>query len=417
MIMDIYAVTGNPVAHSLSPQLFNQAFKNQGIDAVYTRLAADSAGEALDLAREIGLRGLNVTAPFKEGMPRLLDGLDPEAKEIGAVNGVVFSGRGRAFGFNTDGRGAAGALAANGVELRGKKVAVIGAGGAGRAAVSGLTREGAKVSLVNRTFLKAAELARRFGCKPEPLENLPGVVAGADLVVSAVSAADQLIKPEWLAPGQVIMDANYRDSRLPEIARGRGCRVVDGMDWLLAQAIPAFEFFTGRRVEPRLMGEALVSARARERKASSISLVGMMGAGKTTVGRKLSSVLGATIPWIFQHWGEGTFRLFENQVVERLRGEPRREIYALGGGAVARPENRDIVRGRTLVIWLWAGPERILERIPVEGRPLLEGGDRNKRLAELIASRLPDYARASDLVINANRTVEDIIRKIRDEVN
>jgi shikimate kinase len=65
----------------------------------------------------------------------------------------------------------------------------------------------------------------------------------------------------------------------------------------------------------------------------------------------------------------------------------------------------------------WAEPERILERIPLDGRPLIEGPDRGDRLTELLSLRLADYARASDLIINANRPLGDVLRKIRDEIH
>src|SRR5512139_3297926 len=83
---DLFAVTGKPVAHSLSPDIFRLLFGALGINAFYMRLAAHSAREALDTARQIGLRGLNVTSPFKEEMISLVDGLDEPASRIGAVN-------------------------------------------------------------------------------------------------------------------------------------------------------------------------------------------------------------------------------------------------------------------------------------------------------------------------------------------
>jgi shikimate dehydrogenase len=430
--MDIYAVTGNPVAHSLSPRVFNCAFSTAGIDAVYTRLAADTAKEALEVAKQIGIRGLNVTAPFKENMAALVDTLDPDSREIGAVNGVLFSS-GRALGFNTDHQGVTGAFYLHGVKLRGKKVAVLGAGGAGRAAVYALMKAGAKVRVVNRTFSKAKDLADRFGCKAESIEHLAGIVGSVDILVSAISQNESLVKPEWLLPDQVILDANYRNSRLSEIALRRGCRVVSGTDWLISQAVAAFEIFLGRPIEYAAMKNGLSSQSNHSDHSSGISLVGMMGTGKTTVGKKLASTMGlelidtdkaieeeagVPISRIFELQGEDFFRTMENRMIRKIKEEPRKKIYALGGGAVSNPENRKIIKDHNFVVWLWAGPQKILERISAAGsRPLMNVTDKPGRLAELISGRLADYASASDLIINAAPPPEKIVRKIIDEVH
>lgn len=428
--MNIYAVTGKPVAHSLSPRLFNHVFAKKGMDAVYTRLGADSAEEALGVAGQIGIRGMNVTSPFKDDMARLMDALDPEARETGAVNCVVFS-EGRTLGCNTDVGGVAEAFRLNGVELRRKNAVVLGTGGAGRAAFRALVKEGAKVVSLNRTFSKARDLARRWGGRAEPFENLPEAVAGAEIVVSAVATSEPLIKPEWLHPGQAVLDANYRDSGLKEIARGRGCRIVDGLDWLLSQAVPAFEILTGETAEMESMREAFAEESAGRSRAAGISLIGMMGAGKSTIGEMLSAELGCasidldaeiikttgiSIPRIFRERGEAHFRMAENETVGRVIAGGRKEIYSLGGGALMNPENRELVKSRSFVIWLWAETRELLKRIPAGGRPLLENGDRERRLAELMSARLPDYARASDLIVNANGSPERAVRKIIDEI-
>ncbi len=149
----------------------------------------------------------------------------------------------------------------------------------------------------------------------------------------------------------------------------------------------------------------------------SIVLVGMMGAGKSAVGRRLAAALGwpfsdadgaieaaagTTIANIFEEIGEPAFRARERQVIARLlRGE--RQVLALGGGAFIDPETRALVRERAIAIWLRADLDVLVKRTARrDDRPLLAGGDPRPRLVALLDEREPIYAEA-DLVVDSGK--------------
>jgi shikimate kinase len=149
----------------------------------------------------------------------------------------------------------------------------------------------------------------------------------------------------------------------------------------------------------------------------SVVLVGMMGAGKSAVGRRLAAALGwpftdadwaieaaagTTIANIFEEIGEAAFRDRERQVIARLlRGE--RQVLALGGGAFIDPQTRALVRERAISIWLRADLDVLVKRTARrDDRPLLAGGDPRARLAALLDEREPIYA-AADLVVDSGK--------------
>jgi shikimate dehydrogenase len=105
----LFAVTGNPILHSKSPSMFNNAFKKMGIDATYFRLAADSAEQAITIFKQLQLSGMNVTAPFKEDIMQYLDDVSEEAQMIGGVNTIV-NEDGELVGYNTDHYGVANSI-------------------------------------------------------------------------------------------------------------------------------------------------------------------------------------------------------------------------------------------------------------------------------------------------------------------
>jgi shikimate kinase len=158
----------------------------------------------------------------------------------------------------------------------------------------------------------------------------------------------------------------------------------------------------------------------------SIVLVGMMGAGKTAIGRRLAAALGwpftdadqaietaagTTIANIFEEIGEPAFRVRERQVIARLlRG--KRQVLALGGGAFVDPETRALVRERAVAIWLRADLDVLVRRTARRNdRPLLAGGDPRARLAALLEQRAPIYAEA-DLVVDSSKgPIGDVVAR------
>jgi shikimate dehydrogenase len=428
--LQLFGVAGRPVFHSRSPDLFDRAFAAASFPGVYLRLATGRAADAADFLRELGLRGLNVTAPLKAGMAEAVDELDPDAAAIGAVNAVVFDGE-RTKGYNTDHVGVVRALKASGIGLAGGKCVVLGAGGAGRAAAYGLKNEGALVTIVNRTPERARSAARDFGCEAGRIEDLSALLRSADVLVSAISADATPVEAGWLKKGTAVLDARYPASSLLETAARRGCRVVEGKEWLFHQALPAFRLFTGLEPPERAMAGALAGRVASGRKTRNVSLVGFMGSGKSAVAARLAPLLGlrladidrtieekegVSVSEIFRRAGEARFREAERAEIRRL-AQSGGWVAACGGGSVLDAQNRRLLAENSTVVWLHCSLEACLARIDPGTRPLLEGGDAKRAAASLMKARRPHYARLSDLVVRneeeAQKTAAIIHAEIR----
>jgi shikimate dehydrogenase len=259
----VAAVIGNPVRHSLSPALHNAGFAATGVDWVYTAFEVDAGGAraALDAMRTFGLGGLSVTMPHKEDVAELVDELDAAAAALHSVNTVVPIGDGRLKGYSTDGAGFLASLAAQDVQVDGKRVCVLGGGGAARAIVDALSRAGAvAITVVNRSRERAeaaAVLADGVGVVGEP-----DAIADCDILVNATSigmGSDELpCDPQWLHDGQVVADIIYhpRSTALLTAARDRGARTVEGLGMLVHQAVVQQQLWTGISPDPAVMWAA-----------------------------------------------------------------------------------------------------------------------------------------------------------------
>jgi shikimate dehydrogenase len=267
------AVLGDPIEHSLSPQMQNAALEARGLPYRYDRLLVSPAEleRAFTCLRNLGFIGWNLTIPHKIAGYRLVDRLDSEAEALGTINTVV-NQDGELIGCNTDGRGLQAALVdAFEVDPARSSIALLGAGGgAGQASARFLANlRPERLLLVNRTVEKMDKLRHELAANSDvsfwDFNQLGQVFLEADLIINASSLGltnDRLDwDPKWLRPEHRLLDMVYRpqgETALVTWARQNGIPAVDGRLMLLHQGAFAFEHWFGQPVPLSAMREALL---------------------------------------------------------------------------------------------------------------------------------------------------------------
>jgi shikimate dehydrogenase len=254
---DLYAVIGNPVAHSKSPQIHAEFARQTGQYLTYERLLAPTHAFK-ETARAFHARGgcgLNVTLPFKGEAFRFATRLSQRARAAQAVNTLKFEGN-AVFGDNTDGAGLVADLARNlGCALAGRRVLLLGAGGAARGVIKPLLeQQPARLVLANRSPGKAQVLAQSFGGGLEAVAYAALAGRQFDLIVNATSASltGELppLPPGVFAPGALAYDMVYGSDETPFLAFARAegaAALADGLGMLVEQAAESFFIWRGLR--------------------------------------------------------------------------------------------------------------------------------------------------------------------------
>jgi len=276
-------VFGDPVGHSLSPQMQNAALKSCKIDMQYAcfQISPDELQSALRLIRELNFIGVNLTTPHKIAASKLMDEIDGNAKRIGAINTVKVDNA-KLRGYNTDGKGFARAVRQEfAIDLRDLRVMILGGGGAARAIALQCARENCeRLVITNRTFATAQKLAeelREYFTGPKVLGPVPRLqsipweeadirfqVAHLDLIVNATPLGLNRSDPSpiparLLAPHLMIYDTVYGEGRTPFVSAAieAGARAANGFSMLLHQGALAFEIWFEREAPIGAMREAL----------------------------------------------------------------------------------------------------------------------------------------------------------------
>ena len=406
-----YGLIGEKLGHSFSPEIHKRI-------GDYPYELKELTPDAVEgFMREKDFSAINVTIPYKKTVIPYLDEISEDASLIGAVNTIV-NRDGRLYGYNTDFEGMKSLIfrVSGGKALHGK-VLILGTGG---------------------TSLTASAVAKHLGASPvikvsrsegddcitysEALKNHLDATFIINCTPCGMYPNDSgcPISLEGFTSLEGVADAIYNPLRTVFIrdAKRRGIPAEGGLYMLVSQAVIAYGHFFGITPAPsltdRVYGEIL-------REKENIVLVGMPSSGKSTVGKQLCELLGASfidtdaeivrvsgmqIPEIFEKYGEKHFRDLESDVIRSLSSGVSGHVIATGGGAVLREENVDLLRANGVLVFL----DRPLDMlIATSDRPL--SSDR-EALERRYNERYPIYTAISDLTVPSVDTPEAVASQI-----
>jgi shikimate dehydrogenase len=424
--MEFYGLLGETLGHSLSPRIHHMAFAKLGILGAYKLLpvAPKNLGQAVEAVKLLGIRGLNVTIPYKQSIMAYLDDLSPEARRIGAVNTLSLTPRGL-IGYNTDYAGFAQLLQYYGIEIKGKTAALLGTGGVAQA-IAAVLLDGAIETLYWVTRNKTAFNQKRSQdlrvqishdqishvqiiSYQELLHCQGDIMINATPVGMAPQNQTSPVGRECIANFDSIVDTIYNPLETSFLAIGRslGKQVCGGLYMLVAQAMQAQELWQGQAIPDAITKEIYDVLLKKQGMPRKLCLIGMPGSGKTTLGRQLArklgrpfidldqyieQIAGESVAEIFAQ-GEAAFRSWETEACRRLASEPE-AVIACGGGVVLNPLNLEWLRKDAgEMIFIDRPLADIAADIRAENRPLLK--DNPDMLEQLYNQRYDLYCRAT----------------------
>ena len=269
--MATYAVIGDPIDHSLSPNIHSAAFRELNLEHSYIayRIPKNELEEGIDALKKIKIAGFNVTIPHKVEMMKFLDKMDESCSIIGAVN-TVTNENGVLKGYNTDMDGFLDPIKKKELNIKDCNVLLLGAGGAARAIVAGFSKEKAKsITIANRTLenaKKLAEFSKKIGLESKYLkiEEVGDSVKQYDIIVNATSVGlknePSPISLEGIKEKTIVYDIVYMPMNTDFLkkAKEKGAIIIYGYEMLLGQAVRAFEIWHGMEAPYNAMKRALL---------------------------------------------------------------------------------------------------------------------------------------------------------------
>lgn len=409
-LLGTYYVVGKSLKHTWSPDIYVPL----GLDYRVKEFASESELSKFVSKREYS--GFNVTIPYKKAVMEMLDEISDEARKIGAVNTVV-NRNGKLYGYNTDIGGMRYALAAAGIEVKGKVAAVLGSGGTAMTAEYLLRTGGAReiVKVSRRGPVDYVNVYERKDIEVIVNTTPVGMFPAAEATPIDVSKFPAL---------EGVFDAIYNPLRtaLVSSAMAECIAASGGLPMLVEQGRLAYNLYKDTETDISVTENLIKQI---ELKKSNIVLCGMPSSGKSTLGKLLAKVLGREfydadeiiekaagmgIPEMFERFGEEYFRKKEVEAIASLSAL-NGAVIATGGGAVMNEINRMRLKRNGIAVLI----ERDNAALVADGRPV----SRREGIEALYNKRMPVYKEFADLSVSNDASpevaAESIVRRLFSE--
>ena len=266
-----YAVIGDPIDHSLSPNIHNAAFRHLKLEHTYIayKIPAGELSAGIEALKAIKIAGFNVTIPHKIEMMKFLDEMDTTCKVIGAVN-TVLNEDGKLKGYNTDMIGFLDPIKKRNLIIKDSQVLLLGAGGAARAIVTAMVKEKAsKITIVNRTLENAnklAEFAKKIGGDVDivSIHEANKLITDYKFIINSTSIGmrnePSPISTENISKDSIVYDIVYQpiNTELIKKSKENGATIIYGYEMLLSQAACSFEIWHKTEAPYDVMKKALL---------------------------------------------------------------------------------------------------------------------------------------------------------------
>lgn len=410
-----YGLLGRKLGHSFSKEIHN--FLGD-----YDYKMIEKEPEEIESFMKEDFKAINVTIPYKETVIPYLYEISEDAKKIGSVNTIVRK-NGRLYGYNTDFAGFLGMLQKAEIDVKNKKVLILGTGGTSKTAYAVCKSENAKeVFKVSRTKSEETvsydEAYEKHG-DAEIIINTTPLGMFPDNEKTAIDI-DKFEKLEG------VVDVIYNPLETPILtkARKRNIKFTDGLYMLVRQAVKASELFFDKKYGEEVTDKVYNRILSQKR---NIVLVGMPSCGKTTVGKILANStnrklvdtdeeiikqIKTEISDFFEKFGEDEFRKIESEVVKEVAKQSG-IIISTGGGAILKEKNVDYLKQNGIVYFL----DRPLEKLmPTSDRPTANSFEQIKKRYE---ERYQKYIDCANYVLkiddNEKEVANEIERRHKDE--
>ncbi len=401
--MPKYGCIGKKLTHSFSKEIHAKL-----ADYEYELIELNE-NEVEAFLKNKDFNAINVTIPYKQTVIPYLDFLSDVAKRIGAVNTIV-NRNGKLHGYNTDYFGMKALIEKNGINLKNKKVLILGTGG---------TSKTARVLAEDMQASEIITVSRKQNDNYVSYDDAVNLHSDAQIIINTTPCGmypdcnSQPIDTLAFSNLEGVIDAVYNPLRTNLVlnAKANGVKAEGGLYMLVMQAVAAVEKFLDKEISQTVADDVFASVSASK---ENIVLSGMPGSGKSTVGKLLNidgftfidtdaeieKRCGWSIKELINRKGENYFRDLETEVIKDVSSKGC-QIISTGGGAVLREENVQYLKRNGKIFFLNADFDRLS---PADSRPLSDTAD---KLKNLYAERMDIYKKTAEVVVPDMASAED----------